>query len=333
MGLRLLALFLFLCSILLVAAGEPVGAQVGQWQSIGYEKWGFSVQIPGPVEKQSPIDQPRDGLTEAYVSHGLACVVKVVPVSPNLLTSTAIEQAIQTEMKLSAKLGTVRRWEQESKQGELFKGFIRMIHLDLGNPLYVPLRKILADGTGVECTSMAPLRDESGPILEVSVVGPRDRASEVETVARGIASFVSKTEAKPDASKESDASKVVKPAVKPQQVKPDIKPAIKPVVKPVAKPEPKPAPAPKPRPALKNGEIELNGQVDSIAPDSKSVTMMVDSIKMPGQGSITLSPARSKTVFVKKLPKWVAAGARVVIVGKNTGIGNAMTADIIEAAK
>ena len=307
MRTRLPVLILVVCPILLATCAR---AQIAKWETVGYEKWGFVLQIPSGFQKQALPNQPPDWTYDVYAARGLACVVKVTPTPGDQLAATAIEQAVQSQVKESSKLGPAKRWEQESKQGDLFKGFTAMVQLNSEDAAESAISKIVGADAAFECVSMAPLGDEISPILSVGVVGPKNRESEVIAMAKGIAAFVSEIESWPPALPVN--------VPKPRKLFPEIKP-----VSP-------PKPNPKPWPALKKGDIELAGVVDAISADRKSVTMIVETVKLPGQDPIELTPARPKKVMLRQKLSWIAAGQRIRILGKNTGIGKPMTADAVE---
>lgn len=294
--------FVLCCSL---ASCALAGAQA--WDTISYDKWGFALQIPAGCVKQEVL---ADDGCDVYAVGSLVCVVKVTPTPDKLPASTAIEQAIQAEVKDSSKLGTAKRWEQESKQGDLFKGFVAPIQLKADDPVGVVSIRIVGSDSAVQCVSMAPVGDDDSPILRISVIGPSDRQAEVVTTAKGIAAFAARTKpALQDAKLSATAAKKRSPD---------------------AGTPPKPKPAAKPWPELKKGEIELAGVVDSVSPDGKSLSMTVDLVTLPGGTSVTLSPARTKRVILKAKLTWLSTGQRIRMLGRNTGVGKPITADALE---
>lgn len=296
---------LVLCSILPATCAR---AQIAKWETVSYEKWGFVLQIPSGFQKQALPNQPPDGVCDVYAARGLACVVKVTPTPDDQLAATAIEQAVQSQVKEFSKLGPAKRWEQDSKQGELFKGFTAMVQLNSADAAESAVGKIVGADTAFECVSMAPLGDETSPILRVGVVGPRNRESAVIAMAKGIVAFVSRIESGPPAT----------PVKVPQPKK------LVPELKEVSPPKPKPWPA------LKKGEIELAGIVDAISADRKSLNMIAETVKLPGQDPIELTPTRPKKVMLRQELSWLAVGQRIRILGKHTGVGKPITADAVE---
>lgn len=285
--------------MVLVLASVCALAQTDRWQAVRYDKWRAGVQIPAAASKHSLPTQPEEATCDLYAVGVLACYVKITPTPDTELASTVIERAIQAEMKQSEKLGAVKRWEQNSKQGDLFKGFTGPTKLDGGDPLQAEISRIIGSDTGIECVSMAPLGDDTAPVIRIGVVGPAGKRNEVVATAKRMAALVTRYNTSPNTA--------------------------------VSAAEPKPAP--EPWPTLKKGEIEIEGVVDSVAWDRRSIVLKAEFIKLPGQDRITLSPPRSKHVRLKSKQDWLAAGVRVILVGKNTGIGKPMTADLIEATK
>ena len=273
-------------------------AQVAKWDTVRYEEMGFSVQVPAGSVKH-PIGPPEEGTLDLYASGNLACSVSVRPTPDNQLASTVIEKAIQEEIKRAGGLGAARRWEQTSKQGDLFKGYVAPAKLDAGDTYHQEIGKIIGGMSGVQCSSMAPLGDDTAPILWIHVIGPTSQEKNVIAIAKAMAALVKRDKAPP---------------------KVDVSP-------------PGIEPAPKPWPALKSGEIEIEGVVESVSNDWRQVSLTVDFVKLPGQDRIALSPPRSKQVSLRTKLDWITAGRRMILIGKNTGVGKPMTADVIEAVK
>jgi hypothetical protein len=345
MRTRLFTLTLVLCSIV---AATCARAAVGKWEPVSYDKWGFTLQLPAGAQKQAVSDQPQQGFYDVYSVGQVVCVVAVTPGQENLPASTVIEQVLQGEVKKAAKLGPAKRWEQDSKKGDLFKGLTGLVQLKGADYMPAVVGKIVAGDTGFECISMATLGDETSPILNIGVIGPKNHESEVTAMAKSMAALVSRTQAGPPPPPVvvSPPKKVV-PEVKPVpsvnvqeptklvvEPKPTPPPKPNPRPNPIPKPAPRPIPkpSPKPWPVLKQGQIELAGVVDAISADRRSVTVIVDTVTMPGQNPIDLSPARSKKVMLRQKLSWLAPGQRIRLLGKNTGIGKPMTADSLEKA-
>lgn len=298
----------------LVVSATCAVAQVGKWDAVRYEKWGFSLQIPSGSTKQA-VNQSEGEACDIYSAGGIACVVKVILTPDNQLASTMIEQAIQTEVKAASSPGPAKRWEQTSKQGDLYKGFTAPIDLAGDDPLLQAAAKIVAEPTAFQSVAMAPLGDDTSAVLRITVIGPMSRQRDVVATAKGITAFVTRTiAAKAPLVSTSGPKRVI------------LQP------KPTPKPEPKPKPEPtaKPQRALKKGEIELAGIVGYIAADRKSMVLAADSVRMPGGEPTALDPSRPKKVTLRKKLDWLTAGQRVRITGKNTGIGKPMTADTVE---
>lgn len=325
MKTRILALVLILFAL-------PAGAQVGKWDTVSYEKWGFALQLPSGSVKQAVEGQPESGVCDLYQINGLACIVKVTPTQDTQLSSTVIEQAIQAEVKSASALGPPKRWEQDSKQGDLFKGYSASVQLKAEDPMQAAVGKIVGEKEACESISMASLGDDTSPVLRITVIGPKSRQAEVVTTAKGIAAFMTKT-VSADPGPVAAAKKLIPELKSEVKLAPKPKPQQVVVSKPrklVIEPRPQIISTPKRWPTIKKGEIELAGSVTSIAPDCKTMILCVDSVIMPGQAPITLSPVRSKKVMLRYKLDWLAVGQRVRIMGKNTGIGKPMTADAVE---
>lgn len=273
----------------------------GKWDSFRYDQWGFVIQLPTGAAKQDAPNLPENAVCDIYSTGKLACVIQVTATPDSAVASTVIEQEIQSEVKKQSKLGAAQRWEQTSRHGDLFKGFTGPIALGTGDAAMQAAERVIGAPRGCQCAAMTPLGDESAPVLKVTVFGPAGRESEVVAMAKGIASRVT-TGTNPVAET--------------------------PIPKPT--PTPEPAPESKPWPTLKNGEIELLGTVQTVSRDGKTVTMTVESIKMPGQDVIGLSPKRTKKVILhQKLDKLVN-GVHIHLIGRNDGVGKPITADVIE---
>lgn len=302
-----LPIFVFALSFVL---GTFALAQVSRWDSVSYDELGFVLQLPTGSAKQPIEGLSGTGVCDVYAQNGLAFVVRVTPAPDDLPTSTAIEQAIQAEAKAASKLGVAKRWEQTSKQGDLFKGLIASVQLSGQDPVQAAISKIVGPDSAVECSSMVAVGDDTSPILRLSVIGPSSRQTEVVTTAKGIAAFLNRTQSA------SKTPSVETPGPNASAT------AQKPI----------PAPAAKPWPALKKGEIELAGVVDAVNPDHKSLTLIVDLVTTVGAEPIALSPARSKVVVLKSKLPWLVVGQRIRVHGKNSGVGKPITADVLEQA-
>ena len=85
----------------------------------------------------------------------------------------------------------------------------------------------------------------------------------------------------------------------------------------------------KPVPALKKGEIQVVGVVESVALDGKVLTLTAQHIIMPESAPVKLDPPRRKVVRMKA-DAGIAVGDRVVVIGPNAGVGKAMDADFVD---
>lgn len=290
---------------LLVPTGTASGAETASDSEITFEEWGFKLSLPKNALKQPAQPAEKEELRQVYTADGFAYVVKIVRTPPNFLTSTAIEQAIQADMKSGIEFGEVRRWELHTRGGELFKGLSRISPIADSALGAVQFAEGLFGGERVfQSVSMAPLGDESSPILSLGVVGPIDKESDIENQAKFVAFSVGRIE-------------------KPQPVVEQ---------KPAAPPSDRRPPARTPQ-ALKKGDIELFGSVASIAADRKSLVLTVTRIRMPGGEPLKLDPPRSKRVFVTKLAENVDTGTPILVIGRNDGVGMPILADTLEVQK
>jgi hypothetical protein len=298
MKTRLVCLSIALCCV--IAAGDAI-AQDAKWRTIRSQQWGFSFQLPPGATRRPLADRPPQGTCDVYAAGGLACVVQVTPTASDALASTAIEQAIQADVKEASKLGSAARWEATSKQGDLFKGFTGRVQLSKTDAAQAMVFRSIGADSGVQSVALAPLGDESAPVLRIAVVGIPNRENEVVAMAKAIASLVT---------------------TGPQPL----------VQAPNPEPTPTPAPTPvaKPWAALKSGEIELAGTVESVSKDGRTVTMTVDTVTVIGQEPITLSPTRPKRVLLKSKLRWLTQGLYVRLIGKNSGVGKPIQADAME---
>lgn len=303
MNIRLLTVTL----LLVCACGSATGqvTQIPATKTVPYEGWGFQVDVPRTARRVALAPGGDIDLWDLHIHGDIVYFVKVIKTSPETLTSTAIEQDIQAEANLAAKRGQTTRWEMDSAQGELFKGLNYYLKPDEDIPeAAAELRKVLRDRTGFSSTTWALLKDESGEILSVGVIGPKGRDSEIQNLAkflvRGVKTMAAKAPVSAPATTASSPAAVAKPA------------------------------SAKVRPALKKGDIEIAGVVESIAPDKKSLSMKAETVTMPRAAAVKLDPVRSKIIEISALPSGVAPGVRIVVIGKNTGVGKPMIADFLE---
>lgn len=309
-------------TLLVICAACAFGTQT----EIKYEKHGFSISLPHPFEKRV---QSGSGtaVSEVFVEDGLGFLVSVVNTPSDSLTSTAIEQALQAAYKTAPKDGVTRRWEMNSRQKKLFKGISRTVEPGEGNADIPYINTLLNKKPGFTAISLTALGDESSPILVVGVVGPADKEMQIEAEAKGFAHSVKIFAAKSE--EKTDKAPGKQPVdVTPVKMTKSPKPTA--VPKPTTSPKPAAAPKPKVRPVPHKGQIELEGIIQSLDPKNSSFTMLVDVVIEPGHGTAKLAPARPKLVFMKNAPKEAVSGARVLIIGKSTGIGKPITAQVLE---
>ena len=286
----------------MLMAAIPIVCAAGVTQQpksrpVEFAKWGVVVQIPlAAVRHKCAVQEPVQ-LSEVFVFGDLIYSVMVTKAPPETLTATAIEKALQT--RAAAGQAETTRWEIDTKEWGLFKGVSGPVSPDEAVPESPYLQKAFWGRKGWRSLCMAALGDESAPMLTLAVTGPKTRAGEIEDLAKFLAVGVGK------------------PGTKPLPAPPVV----------ASTPEPEPA---KPFP-LKKGKIELTGLVESIDQSTKRLTMIVDAIRMPSTRPIQLDPPRRKAVYYDTLPPGLEADKGVRVVGKNTGVGQPMKADVVQA--
>ncbi len=318
--LPVLVFTFFIASSICLGASAPV--HIAGMKTMAFDKWGFEVEMPKLAERYSMPEQAQAQLSELFVFDGLVYFVRVTPTAADALTPTAIEQRIQSLIKSSPARTRPERWELDAGQGVLFKGLSHTVQLSKDFPTEERyISRVIKGETAFESVSMAPLGDDFSPIISVGIIGPGQRGAEIETRAKYAAHTLRKIRKSAPGSKEMESSS--KPSA--DATTREIAPA--PVTAPGYSPR-KPGEAPR---SLKKGEIELVGTVESIGDEKGSLVMVVDQITMPKLKPIKLEPARSKTVFVKEIPPGIQVGTRITIIGRNTGVGNPMSADVLKA--
>jgi len=317
--------------IMLVAAvaGGGFAKEATRMATISVDEHGFKLQLPSPNEKQilQAVDKPE--FIDAYTADGLAYVIRVDKLPENTLASTAIEQDIQNRAKSAASLGGSKRWELDSRQGRLFKGLSAPTEMTDSEMKAAPfVQSLLGGKPGYQAVCMASLKGESSPILSISVIGPREKMDDIESMAK----FVGFTVSTFDAVRRVRQAPSIQIEKKPGPGTPTGRPTAQ---TPGSSSAPIAALKMKPtvRRALKKGEIELTGTVASLDPDGKGFTMLVNSILLPRQSPIKIEPARSKIVNLKQTDSRVVPGAGVVVVGRNLGVGSPILADLLELRK
>ncbi|MHB9036126.1 MAG: hypothetical protein ACYC64_05625 [Armatimonadota bacterium] len=318
MPIRLLTILL-MCYIL----STPLfTAELPKTSPVVYTQWHFKMETPTSSEKHVVAVGSDELLHEVYISGDYAYVVRVIKASDTLLASTAVEKIIQEQVKSGAELGKTARWELDSQNKQLFKGFTRLAKVS--EPV---VEKLVGGNSCVQSIAMAPLGDESSPILAVGVMGREDLTSDVESLAKYIAFTVGILPSAPALA--APPEQVIVPREEPPLLSPNPEPSRSMYPKPA-----RPAlPATKIAPILKSGEIELAGAVESISEDRKSLVMSVESVTLPGSALRKLDSPRPKTVLLSKLPAGVVVGKRIVVIGKNKGVGAPIKADVIRFAE
>ncbi len=296
------------CGILAFSGCLAAPTQIPKLKTVPYEGWGFELSVPR--ESRKLVLEPKGDilLWDIYAVEDFAYFVKIAGIPPDSLTSTVIEQDIQADSNLYSRRGATRRWEMSSEQGELFKGLNHYAKVDQDLPeAAVELGRILKGRTAYVCSALTPLGDETSPMLIVGVIGPKGRDGEVDALAKFFVHGVRKTK----------ASGSAKPSPAPGP------PSVAVPARPSAAPSP---------PPLRKGQIRIVGTVDSIDSDGAGLVMTAEEISTVNSGPVNLDPRRSKKVLLESIPGWLDVGARIVVIGPNSGVGVPIKADYIGAA-
>lgn len=290
----------------IIASCLGATTQIPRLKVVPYEAWGVEISVPR--ESRKSVVEPKGDvlLWEMHASDDFVYFIRINKIPPDSLTSTVIEQDIQADSNLFSRRGATRRWEIASAQGELFKGLNYYAKVETDIPeAALELNKVLKGRTAYVSSAMAPLEGDTSPILVVGVVGPKGREGEVDALAKFLVHGVRKKTAGPA---DAQAAAPVKPVV--------------PV--PVRRP-----PVPPPPPVLRKGQIRIQGPVESLGGDGKSLMMTAEEISTVNESSVKLDPPRSKKVLVDSIPPWVSVGARIIVIGPNSGVGVPIKADYI----
>ena len=300
---------LIILSIPALPSGAAGVTQHPRTSTVDFPAWGFSLKVPATAVKHALPSTGDVELSEVYSYGETIYWVRLTRTPPDTLTSTAIEQAIQALSATASALGRASRWELETPQAVLFKGLNGPIKPEEDAPEAALLKKALWGREPYQSLCMAPVGDESSPMLTLAVIGLKNRAAEIESLAKFLAFGFARS--KPGQAPVSPAAPTVAP-------------------RPSHTPSPHPAPAapPKKRP-LKKGDIELVGQVTRIDDSARTLEMLVDQIRMPHTGVIRLDPPRHKIVHFAQLPGGVSVGSRILVAGYNTGVGEPIKADVV----
>lgn len=302
---------------LLILCAPVSAAIIGETTTIVYKDAHFSVDVPVSSDKHSYTLAAGENVHDLYISGGCAYDIRVLKPSSDLLASTFIEKIIQEQVKSGSALGSTSRWELDSKSKILFKGYSRFI--DMTDPL---LQKLFGGTRCFEGIAMSALGDELSAIIAVGVIGKIEQATDVENLAKFTAFSIGLLPAQPAVA--SSPGQIIS-GTSPNLISPGSKPKLSAQTKPTAPDSPitrKPG-------ILNDGEIELNGVVESIDIADKSLVILVDQVTMPGSKPIKLSPPRQKTVLFSKLPGDISKGKRITVIGANNGAGSAIEADIL----
>lgn len=303
-------LLTFILIVTCACAAFGAVTQIPKMKTIPYEGWGFQIDVPQMSRRVALKAQGEVELWDMHTYGDFVYFVKVVKVTPETLTSTAIEQDIQADANFAAKRGATKRWEMEGREGELFKGLNYFSKTDEDIPeAAAELLKVLRGRTGCVSAAWAPLKGESGPMLILGVIGPKGRDDEIDNLEKFFVRGMNRIKA-------GEAAAVTTRPVRPGPTK-----------APVA---PKPATAA--LPVLKKGDIQITGAIESMTMDKRRLTISAQEIKLPGGEPVKLEPARRKVISLNMAMAGLAVGDRVTVVGRNTGVGKPMTADVVVKA-
>lgn len=308
--------------LLLACVNSAFGLTLPKMNSVRYAEMGFKIDIPANSQKIA-ISSKTDSPYDVYIYNGLIYMVKIIKTPKNSLTSTAIEQRIQADCKKT----NAKRWELETKRGDLFKGTKGLYQIDADLLAKVPQAvSIIGSKTAFQTISISPLKDEASPMLFVGVIGPNKKAVEVEDMAKFMASTVVTNIAYKPAEKAAVRPKTETPSrIKIEEIKKTAKPTI--AKKQISQT------APITTQAVKKGDIRIEGEITSVWSNGMGLVLNADKIILPGKPAIKLSPARPKTVMTDNSQEWIKAGLRAIVTGKNDGVGQPIHADTIEQAK
>lgn len=294
-----------------------------------YSRYGFTIELPVDVVKQTASPEENETLREVYTRDGLTYTISVMKSEGGSLTSTVIEKFIQNGTKELGDVPGAKRWELSSKQKILFKGYSALPQT----------------GSEVRSIALAPLGDEASAILKITVAGSSERQRDVENQAKFTAFTSNIADTKPTVAaappvnmpsppasnpvREPGAKQPGKPTVQSQPTQPAT--ATKPpAAAPSASKPAKSSAEVKPAAVLKTGYIELEGLIRGIAEDKKTLVLSVDKIRLPKGTPLNLKPAREKTVILASIPPNAAPGKRLRVIGKNEGIGTPIKPEDIE---
>ncbi|MGQ9454628.1 MAG: hypothetical protein ACUVRS_06655 [Armatimonadota bacterium] len=290
--------------VVFLTAGVVLAAtQQPKTRPVVYEQFGFTVYVPHTAVRETLSADKPEVLCDTFRYGDLVYLVKVTEVPSDTLTVTAVEKKLQVLTSSGGSLVGARRWELEIGE-TLFKGLSGRFTLDMSLPEAAVIKRALGAKGAHCCFAMAPLGDRFSPIVELGVVGPASRSSEIEDLARFFVYKFSRGAAGVSIAAAEDRGK-------------------RSSSKPTSNPD-----------SLKKGDIELVGRVEHVDRSAKSFILIVERIRMPQTGYIMLDPPRRKVVYFREpLPEQVKEGATVRVVGFNTGVGKPMTADVIKSGR
>ncbi len=295
MNLRTLMFLLATLTVAGACAAQDGGRQGQRLDRISYSQYGFELFLPrGSVRFAVPVQAGTTDFTEAFNCGGLGAVIMV----PRLDKK---ESLIANMDALAGQIG-LGRTSFKTPQGVDFAGVSGVLALTKemiqGAPPSLQLRPGMRAKMSVYA---ADLPSDKTRRLVLVFVGPAERSSEVEDLAQIALDSITFT-----GLKRADNTTAANTAVSDARSQ---------------------------GLTLSRGQIALKGKVETISPQSKSLTMLADEVVAYGQSAVTLNPARRKIVNYSSLPEDVAVGTRILVIGPNSGTGKPMTAVTIVLKK
>ena len=279
--------------IVVLLAASCCCAQGPVMTEVTYDEQGFKVRIPSPFERHQLPDQPEGEVFDVYTHGDFVYVIRLAAAPENTLASTFIEKAIQDQVSKASALGEVTRWELDLGKRGFYKGFSGLMNVDEAMLKVAPYLQKLSEGNPAGASAcLRPLEDESSPVISVGAMGPREKAQDIEVAAKIIACNVYPITPEDNGAKQEPSAVV--------------------------------------RPALKKTDIQLTGVIGKLAPDTGSLLLLVEQIRLRDGEPQKLDPPREKTVFFDELPEGALDDVRILVIGKNEGVGKPIRADYIE---
>lgn len=284
---------------LLIAAGACFAdnnvPSGGTLDRFSYSQYGFDLLLPrGAMRYVSPVPSGAADVADAYNCGGLGVAVMI----PKLDQKDSLNIDVD---RLAGQTG-LGRTSFRSPQGVDFTGASGVLVLTQDMISGAPPSLQLKPGMRAKmCVYAARLPSDRLRALVLVFVGPSDKSSEVDSLVQTVLNSIDFS-----GLKRSDSRPAAGAAA------PD---------------------APNQGLALSPGQIALKGSVKTISAESKSLTMLADSVTAYGQTPVALNPARQKVINYSQLPAGVSVGSRILVIGPNSGTGKPMRADAVVLEK